>query len=180
LRDNDGEFKWMAGSHNTRKKQPAEGERGSLYWLPLEDKKLRDMIECLHIGDHDVIVFGEIYGAGIQDLDYGVKRGYRVFDISIDGKYLPWHLLKAECECFGVETVPLLYFGPFSQEVVKEHTYGKTTLADPSDIQSKFKDREGCVITAADETYYAPTGGRMIVKSVSADYLDRKGAQDNE
>ena len=50
----------------------------------------------------------------------------------------------------------------------------------PESITSAFKGREGCVITPLVEQFYAPTGGRLILKSVSADYLDRKGAQDNE
>jgi len=50
----------------------------------------------------------------------------------------------------------------------------------PEGIQCAFKGREGCVITPQVEQFYAPTGGRLILKSVSADYLDRKGAQDNE
>ena len=36
-----------------------------------------------------VIVFGEIFGPGIQDMHYGQKGlAYRIFDISVDGKYL--------------------------------------------------------------------------------------------
>ena len=76
--------------------------------------------------------------------------------------------------------MPLLYEGAYSKELVKQFTYGPTTLAQPDQIKSKFKDREGCVITPLAEQFYAPTGGRLILKSISADYLDRKGAQDNE
>jgi len=84
------------------------------------------------------------------------------------------------CAEFGVELVPVLYEGPFNRDLVKRFTYGPTTLAAPDKIRSSFKDREGCVITPQVEQFYAPTGGRLILKSVSADYLDRKGATDNE
>ncbi len=173
------EFEFMAGSHNTRRKKP-EGENTSIYWRPLEDEAVLNLLTHLCDEKHSVIVFGEIYGFGVQDLDYGTKDGYRVFDISVDGKYLDWETVSTVCNLFGVELVPLLYIGPYSNDLVKQHTYGPTTLAWPSDIKSAFKDREGCVITPLTEQFYAPTGGRLILKSVSADYLDRKGAQDNE
>jgi RNA ligase (TIGR02306 family) len=175
----DGEFEFMAGSHRTRRKKP-EGEKGCIYWRPLDDEAMLNLLTHLCDEKHSVIVFGEIYGFGVQDLDYGTKDGYRVFDISVDGKYLDWDSVTTACKLFGVETVPLLYIGPYSKELVKQYTYGPTTLCWPEDIKSSFKDREGCVITPLVEQFYAPTGGRLILKSVSADYLDRKGAQDNE
>ena len=46
-------------------------------------------------------------------------------------------------------------------------------------IKSKFKGREGIVITPVVEAYSEVLRGRMILKSKSADYLDRKNAQDN-
>ncbi len=175
----DGEFEFMAGSHNTRRKRP-EDDRVCIYWRPLENEAMLNLLTHLCDEKNSVIVFGEIHGIGIQDLDYGVKDGYRIFDISVNGKYLNWDEIVQYCQEFGLQTVPLLYAGPYSKELVKEYTYGPTTLAKPEEIQSKFKDREGCVITPLIEQFYAPTGGRLIVKSVSADYLDRKDAQDNE
>lgn len=177
----NGEWEFMAGSHRTRRKKPEEG-KACLYWKPLDDECVLNLLTHLCDEKNSVIVFGEIYGAGVQDLDYGVqgKEGYRVFDISVNGKYLDWEAAKTVCTQFGVEMVPVLYEGPFSKDLVKQFTYGPTTLAEPDAIRSSFKDREGCVITPQVEQFYAPTGGRLILKSVSADYLDRKGAQDNE
>ncbi len=175
----NGEFEFMAGSHHTRRKRPEEGKT-CIYWRPLEDGAILNLLTHLCDEKNSVIVFGEIYGLGIQDLDYGTKDGYRVFDISLNGKYLNWEILRAMCQEFGVETVPLLYEGPFRKELVKQFTYGPTTIVHPDQIKSSFKDREGCVITPLVEQFYAPTGGRLILKSVSVDYLDRKDAQDNE
>jgi len=175
----DGEFEFMAGSHRTRKKKP-EGEKTCIYWRPLEDEAILNLLTHLCDEKNSVIVFGEIYGFGVQDLDYGTKDGYRVFDISVNGKYLDWADVKQACQEHGVETVPVLYEGPFTKDLVKQFTYGPTTLAEPGQIRSGFKGREGCVVTPQVEQPYAPTGGRLILKSVSVDYLDRKGAQDNE
>jgi RNA ligase (TIGR02306 family) len=174
----DGEFEFMAGSHHTWKKKP-EGEKTSIYWRPLEDERVLNLLTHLCDEENSVIVFGEIYGVGVQDLDYGTKAGYRVFDISVNGKYLDWELLKAACQDFGVELVPVLYEGPFTKELIDRFTDGPTTLSAPDRIKSSFKGREGCVITPQVEQFYAPIG-RLILKSVSADYLDRKGATDNE
>jgi RNA ligase (TIGR02306 family) len=170
----NGEY--MAGSNRLRRKEPPEGKQ-CIYWEPLTAEMRRTLL-ALGGRQNTVILFGEIYGPGVQDMDYGVpagKRGFRVFDISINGQYVPWGGLKATCDQYGIETVPLLYAGPFSRAKVDELTYGPTTLGEPS---CSFKGREGVVITPLTERWMG--GRRMILKSVSADYLDRKGAEDNE
>jgi RNA ligase (TIGR02306 family) len=163
-----GEFMW--GSHNTRK----AGE-GSVYALPL-DRDMREMIRFIASADsHNVIVFGEIYGAGVQPMDYGtgMGRGYRVFDISVDGQYLDWDDVKLYCNMFEIKTVNELYCGPFSPELIDKYIDGPTTMAAAWDIRCKFKGREGIVITPLIEQ---PAGGkcgtRLIVKAVSADYYE--------
>jgi RNA ligase (TIGR02306 family) len=174
-----GEFEFMAGSHRTRRKRP-EGENTSIYWRPLEDERILSLLTHLCDERNAAIIFGEIYGVGVQDMDYGTKDGYRVFDISVNGKYLDWPDVKQLCQDFGIDLVPVLYEGPFTKDLIQEHTYGPTTVMAPEGIKCAFKGREGCVVTPQTEQFYAPTGGRLILKSVSADYLDRKGAQDNE
>ena len=124
-----------------------------------------------------MIAFGELYGPGVQDLDYGIPAGaigWRLFDITVNGSYLSWPDVITRCLSCGVQMVPVLYTGPFSSELVDELTCGPTTVA--GDVQSKFKGREGVVITPVVEEFCHI--GRLILKSVSADYLDRKGAED--
>jgi hypothetical protein len=120
-------------------------------------------------------------------MDYGVPRGerhFRAFDISVDGRYLnAWPLAEA-CHEHSVDIVPgIVVEEPFSQSQVAILTSGETYLIglddDASIIKSKFKGREGIVITPMIEQHSDVLGGRMILKSVSADYLDRKNAQDN-
>lgn len=171
-------FEWMAGSNRVRRSPPQPGQT-SLYWEPLSIPNMQLLIETLAAEQFSVVVFGEIYGQGVQDLDYGTPRDYRIFDIAVDGAYMDWAALSMWCDHFGLERVPLLYEGPWSPDLIEQYTYGPTTLAQPDEISSKFKDREGCVITPLEETTMR-NGGRLILKSVSADYLDRRGAQDNE
>lgn len=121
----------------------------------------------------NTIVYGEIYGkhngSNVQDLTYGLDHlEFAVFDIKQDGKYLNWFDVKEFCEDYGLKTVPELYIGPYSEDVVKRHTDGKDPIC-PTQI------REGCVIKPIEENFN-PKIGRKILKSVSTDYLTRKNA----
>lgn len=166
---------YMAGSHKIRRKR----SDSCMYWDPLRNDAVREMID--HYGDGcDVVVFGEIYGPGVQDMTYGVpqgSRGFRVFDISVNGKYLDFGDLVLICNAFGVETVPVLYCGDYEEGLVERHVDGKTTIGEHS---GKFKGREGVVVRPAVETFSSKLGGRLILKAISADYLDRSGATDDE
>lgn len=171
VKDGD-EMTFQAGSNKLRRK---EGE--GLYWSFFTDE-VKGLLQCLyyHYVDVDVILFGEIYGPGVQDMQYGeTEKKFRAFDCSINGKYLDKTILWQICEEYGVETVPLLYEGPFSKEAVAEHTDGKSTFP----VTGKFKGREGIVITPLTERL-DHRGNRVIAKSVSVDYLNRRGAEDNE
>lgn len=192
-----GEMEFMAGSHKVQRKRPfhlpevrmfetPEGPllkmfpaKSCVYWKPLENESMVNMLFYLAKGGKSVIVFGEIFGQGVQDMDYGTSDGYQVFDICVDGIYLDWDDVEDTCCLFKIPTVPLLYRGPFTPDLVEKFTYGPTALASAEQIKSTFKDREGCVITPLKEMVNRQ-GNRVILKSVSADYLDRKGAEDNE
>lgn len=169
----EGEWVYAAGSHNVRRKS-GQG----LYWKfmgPGMEAALEILKDSM-LANSSVVIYGEIFGHGIQDLDYGVSLGLRIFDIMVDGQYLDSEYVKAFCKETGFEQVPILYRGPFSQEVVEEHTYGPTTFPD---VKCRFKDREGCVVRPVTETLNS-MGQRLILKSVSADYRNRKGAKDVE
>lgn len=177
VRDNSGEFIFCAGSHKVRRK-----EGSGLYW-EFMDENMMNMLSSLSDADdctgppcHDVVVFGEIFGPGIQDLHYGRPgHDFRVFDISVDGQYLVYWDMVTTCDAHGLLTVPLLSAGDFSLGLVDAHTYGPSTF---DEITGKFKDREGCVVRPTIESHSNILGGRLLLKSVSADYLDRKGATD--
>jgi RNA ligase (TIGR02306 family) len=169
------EFQFVAGSHNQRRSEGAD-ENISLYWYFMQD--CMDLLTFLCDEQNDAIIYGEIFGQGVQDLDYGqIEKSFRVFDISLNGRYLNYWDMVQLCDGHEVLTVPLLYIGPFTRNKIKEITDGETTF---SGVRSKFKGREGVVVRPVKETFSEVLGGRMIVKSISADYSDRKGAIDNE
>jgi len=178
-----GEFEFMAGSHKVNWKQETAAGKVPLWWQFMT-QEVMSLLSDLCNEQNSVIVFGEIFGPGIQDLDYGVvEPQIRVFDITVNGTYLDYDKLMHSCRAHNVQTVPLLYEGPYSKEVIAAHTHGPTVMQyalGGIELKSKFKGREGVVVTPLSELFSDVIGGRMILKNVSADYLARDNAQDDE
>lgn len=166
-----------------------EENAGNLY-VKMYNKVGRHLVD--HIaqltGSDIVYVYGEIFGRGVQDLQYGQSEPqFRVFDIALGklGKLTPEFIshgnmctlldnvdkafIEKTGESLGVQTVPLLYSGPFSVEVMEEYTDGKETVSgEASNV------REGIVMRPVMERRDLELG-RVNLKSVSGDYLTRKG-----
>ncbi|MFF4099679.1 RNA ligase (ATP) [Streptomyces sp. NPDC001903] len=161
-----------------------EDER-NLYWravrghgVPEVAAKLAERLGATRIG-----VFGEVYGAGVQDLAYGTDArtaatgpGYAVFDVSaeIDGQVRwldPQELLQGG----ELPLVPRLFEGPYALDTVLELASGRETVSGRSTHL-----REGVVIRPATERHSPVVGGRAIAKAVSPAYLTRKGGTEYE
>lgn len=195
----DGEVKWewMAGSHDVRRKEfvnrkrkvrdPESGETKTeeyqdkpQFWQALDRPGVREMIDMLCADKDDVVVFGEIFGSGVQDMTYGMSNGnweFRVFDITLNGKYLGFHEKRNWCHIHGVTMVPILYEGPFSHELVEQYVGGNTTVCS-AESAGKFKGREGIVITSVKEKTVVTDKkvfDRMALKAINFEYLERAG-----
>lgn len=194
--DDDGVGRWvyMAGSHSIRRKEYNEKGQRSLYWMPLAegndkfDCPLSKLLQAV-LGEKNagaaVIVFGEVFGAGVQDMSYGQKgKSFRAFDISVDGQFLDYEDKARFCRIAGVEMVPFLYRGPYSFAKVEELVDGPTTICEASAIPEAFKGREGIVITPAVERFDmmlgGPHSGRVILKYISVDYHERRNKDRTE
>ncbi len=129
--------------------------------LPLVIQCLQDMAAA----ENNITFYGELFGAGIQFMDYGVSRGFRVFDAMLNGIYMDWDDLEALCDEYEIPMVPVLYRGMFSDDVIEKYTDG-VAFAEHT---GEFKGREGIVIKPVVEARGARLG-RIIAKSVSADY----------
>ena len=116
-------------------------------------------------------VLGEVYGRGVQDLHYDEPNpAFRVFDAYVGGRDRGRYLSPGELEASLGDLfplVPVLYRGPFSTAVMLAQTDGATALGGKH-------VREGVVVRPAAERASAEFG-RVILKSVSGDYLTRKG-----
>jgi RNA ligase (TIGR02306 family) len=172
---------FMAGSHNTRRKRYDDKDKMSLYWTPF-NKDVENLLLKL-FKDHDkqpVIIFGEIFGQGVQDMKYGQKgRSFRVFDISIGGKYMDYEDKMSILGKHRIKMVPYLYRGPFSMKKMSELVDGPTMVCSAEDIQEPFKGREGIVIRPMKERFDSEIG-RTILKYVSVDYHERKNKDKTE
>lgn len=181
VREQDGDRIKMAGSHNIRRKEfHSQNGMRSEFWKCWDSEGLNDMVVHLGLitGGGQIVVFGELYGCGVQDMWYGHpanNTSFAVFDISINGRYINHDEIVDLCDMFNINKVPTLYAGPFSMDLVEQFTNGDTVLCEP-EIAGKFVGREGIVIRPEKETI-APTMGarRKILKSISFDYLNRKG-----
>jgi hypothetical protein len=209
-RSPDGEdevWEFMAGSHANRRKEFNDKGVRSLYWLPLkphtppnpavpggthesvEDAEFHDPLRDLIVNvwfkedaQSAVIVFGEIFGAGVQDMQYGQKgKSFRLFDIAVDGTYLDHDKVAGYVAAHeGVEMVPVLYDGPFSRAKMDELVDGPTTVCETAAIAEPFKGREGVVIKPEKERFDPLLGKRAVLKYVSADYHARKNKDQTE
>lgn len=134
-------------------------------------------------GGSNVVLFGERYGSGVQGgYTYGRANGatsFRVFDMTIDRKYLDFDVKWAFFVAANVPTVPLLYRGPFSQEKINELTDGASLCRDGDIKDDSVKiGREGVVIVTTQEKPVVTDEKvfeRAQLKSISFAYLARKG-----
>jgi len=116
-------------------------------------------------------LLGETYGKGVQDLAYGEdKPTFRAFDLYSgqpgQGEYVNSFVRIDILSTQGIESVPMLYEGPFSMEKMEE-------LRDGRDY-SNSNIREGIVIRPHVERQNDFIG-RVMLKYVSPKYLLRKG-----
>ena len=142
--DNTGvaSFEFMAGSHDVRRKEftvlkkvlkdeldengepkVVETRRRCQFWDCLSEKE-KDLLRYVSSGRHNVILYVEMIGQGIQDMTYGTKFSFRAFDLTVDGKYLDFDKKQELFDKFHVDKVPFLWRGPFSKAKVEEFAEG--------------------------------------------------------
>lgn len=115
-----------------------------------------------------LVLYGEVYGTGIQDLTYGLDNEQRVlfFDI-YDSKTGRWHNVvdfEMFCDRYELPQAPELYSGPFELEKMYELAEGQSTIATHV--------REGIVVRPYAERYDSKAG-RVILKLAGEGYLLR-------
>jgi RNA ligase (TIGR02306 family) len=166
----------------------------NLYWktaLKFElESHLKSILAAMNA--ESVVIYGEIYGRGVQDLTYGVASGdyqFRCFDILVDGNYVDFEtfvqLVGAEANWEGrdddgndfyrytsdLPMVPILYNGPWNPDVAEFYTHGLDTI-------SGTHIREGIVIRPLFERNVRSCG-RVIFKALSDEYLLRENGTEH-
>lgn len=178
--DGTSSLELAIGTHHTQRKPEDPG----VYGMPLVKygavlENIKNWILTSYDTDiNSIIIFGEIYGAGVQDLHYGAKKekDYRVFDISVNGKYLPWSTLEYWHENLGLPLVPCIALGVFDFKQLIEFAQGNTTLTDDH-------IKEGIVVRPLTESTWGkgdldPYPKRTIFKLIGDDYLTRKNGSE--
>jgi RNA ligase (TIGR02306 family) len=112
--------------------------------------------------------YGEVYGP-VQDLKYDVvEPAFRCFDVfdKRTGQWLSYDEAQTILNDVGVTPVPLIYRGPWSEELIERYSEGQSLIASHV--------REGFVVKPTVERHHERLG-RVILKSVGQGYLLRKG-----
>jgi len=160
------DYEFVVGSHNVEKGSDSQGYYDTNVWYDIEKKydikkKLWEYIkDCEDIGE-GIILYGEIYGAGIQKgYDYGLKDiQFAVFDIKDDGEYMSPVIARLTTQrVFKLPYVEVLHYGNWSQDIQDKYTFNNF-------IPGTKTPEEGIVIK-----HY--TGRRQkVAKVINPDYL---------
>jgi len=160
------DYEFVVGSHNVEKGSDSQGYYDTNVWYDIEKKydikkKLWEYIkDCEDIGE-GIILYGEIYGAGIQKgYDYGLKDiQFVVFDIKDDGEYMSPVIARLTTQrLFKLPYVEVLHYGNWSQEIQDKYTFNNF-------IPGTKTPEEGIVIK-----HY--TGRRQkVAKVINPEYL---------
>lgn len=128
-----------------------------------------------------VAVFGEVFGAGVQDLHYGrtsLTPGFVVFDVHItyvgaDGftreHWVDPQVVAMDAVKAGLDTVPVIFEGEYDLQKVTELATGKEQVSG-----KELHLREGVIVRSLNRGDYW-TGSQKIVKFISDAYLLRGG-----
>ena len=161
------DYEFVAGSHNVEKGSDSQGFYDTNVWYTIAEKydikeKLWSYIKNrnVEIGE-GIILYGEIYGAGIQkNYDYGLTDiEFAGFDVKLRGEYLStydaWNLVKDHLKLPYVE---ILHYGDWTQEIQDKFTFNNF-------IEGTKVPHEGIIIK-----YF--TGDRKkVAKVINPDYL---------
>ena len=180
--------KVIAASMKHRRKRPRNADgtiallggkemRNNTYWFPWTLRGCQELMREMRERFRVVLLYGEVFGGSVQNLDYGVPKGhglsFRAFDLKLDGKFAGWSRLREICGKHGVPMVPELYRGPFDAEVIH-------ALADGDSVVSKKPQiREGVVVRPLTEEWRGKPPERAILKYIGERHLADRHAGDD-
>ena len=163
------DYEYVYGSHNVEKGSDSQGFYDTDVWRTIAEKynireKLWDLFKMYkdyyHI-EEGIVLYGEIYGAGIQkNYEYGLKDiEFAGFDVTINGQYCDsGRRLDIIQNVLTLPHVPILHGGYWSQAIQDKFVFNNF-------IEGTKVPHEGIVIKALD-------GNRQkVAKVINPDYL---------
>lgn len=168
----DGEFR--VGGRNQEFKPWTTGNFGMPQIIAklILDVKLKEWYEANNKAN--IIIYGEVYGPGVQKLTYGLKeKSFAVFDIKLYGYYEDHKTVCDITSKLGLEVVPTLYIGEPNLDVLNELRSGDDPIAANNGVKHK---REGIVIKPT-RTLYNKYHERIIAKHKDPEFEERTSLQ---
>ena len=162
------DYDYVYGSHNVEKGSDSQGFYSTDVWRTAAEKydikaKLWDFVKPMTLEEigSGVVLYGEVYGAGIQkNYDYGELGAEFVgFDMTVNGEYLNTHQTEVAISILmELPHVEILYEGNWSQEAQDKFVFKNF-------IEGTKVPHEGIVIKHV-------TGDRKkVAKVINPDYL---------
>lgn len=164
------EYEYVYGSHNVEKGSDSQGFYDTDVWRTIAESydiknKLWSYAKTYgpDIIGSGVVLYGEIYGPGIQkNYDYGLATNdirFAGFDFVENGKYLDtWSTAHVIVDRLNLPHVPELYNGQWNQEIQDRYTFNNF-------IEGTKVPHEGVVIKHV-------SGERnKVAKVINPDYL---------
>ncbi len=161
------DYEYIYGSHNCEKGSDSQGFYSTDVWRTIAEKydiKAKLWEEAKRQGSdlgEGLILYGEIYGAGIQkNYEYGLKDiEFAAFDIKINGEYCATEVTEVITQdLLQLPHVEVLYTGNWDQEIQDEYTFNNF-------IPGTKVPHEGIVIKHV-------SGERQkVAKVINPDYL---------
>jgi RNA ligase (TIGR02306 family) len=161
------DYEYIYGSHNCEKGSDSQGFYSEDVWKTIAEKydiKAKLWQEAKRQGFHlgeGIILYGEIYGAGIQkNYTYGLEDiQFAAFDIKINGEYCATEVTEVITQdLLQLPHVEVLYEGLWNQEIQDEYVFNNF-------IEGTKVPHEGIVIKIT-------SGERnKVAKVINPDYL---------
>jgi RNA ligase (TIGR02306 family) len=164
------DYEYVYGSHNVEKGSDSQGFYDTDVWRTIAEKyniraKLWDLFilsKNLYGIEDGIVIYGEIYGAGIQkNYDYGFASGdirYAGFDVTINGEYCDTARSWAIHNIMKLDYVPILYTGKWNQVIQDSFVFNNF-------IEGTKVPHEGIVIKVLDGNRH------KVAKVINSDYL---------
>lgn len=152
---------WV-GSHTCIKKESDT----NIYWKAAKNYDLAGALQPFPC----IAIYGEVHGQVQKGYGYGIPKGeidLRIFDMydTVARRWLDWEEVVSLAKQMEINTVPVVYDGPYVPSEIPAMAEGKSTLAD--------HNREGVVIKTANYRWSMELG-RVITKYVSEDFRLKK------
>jgi hypothetical protein len=161
-------YEYIYGSHNCEKGSDSQGFYSEDVWKTIAEKYdikaklwkyVKDTANIVDIGS-GIVIYGEIYGAGIQkNYDYGLDDiKFIGFDTTMKGDYNSPAGTYGAFHSLDLPYIEVLYFGLWNQEVQDKFVFNNF-------IEGTKVPHEGIVIK------HSSGDRKKVAKVINSDYL---------